>query len=127
MRAPAGWLLRVACNEQLREEFVTMHEAVQEILKVREFTQWKAPGGCGHPHKHAAIPCHWLTALQQPLVGLQPPPSHLPLPLTCCAQSDNLAQLPGGRDLPMADYANLTKAVRRSLKQVCHARDESGS
>jgi hypothetical protein len=30
----AGWLLRVACDEQLREEFVTMHEAVQEILKV---------------------------------------------------------------------------------------------
>jgi hypothetical protein len=29
-----GWLLRVVCNEQLREEFVTLHEAVEEILKV---------------------------------------------------------------------------------------------
>jgi len=60
-----GWLLRVACNEQMREEFVTMHEAVEEILK-----------------------------------------------------SDNLAQLPGGRELPRADYSNITKGLRRSLKQL---------
>ncbi|GBF90596.1 hypothetical protein Rsub_03168 [Raphidocelis subcapitata] len=60
-----GWLLRVACNEQMREEFATLHEAAEEILK-----------------------------------------------------SDGLAALPGGRPMPRADYQNLTKAVRRLLKQL---------
>jgi hypothetical protein len=34
------------------------------------------------------------------------------------AQSDGLAALPGGRALPPADYNNVTKAVRRTLKQA---------
>lgn len=31
---PAGWLLRMACNERMKEEFDTLHEAVIEMLKV---------------------------------------------------------------------------------------------
>lgn len=30
----AGWLLLMACNERMKEEFDTLHEAVIEILKV---------------------------------------------------------------------------------------------
>jgi hypothetical protein len=29
-----GWLLRLACNERMKEEFDTLHEAVLEMLKV---------------------------------------------------------------------------------------------
>jgi hypothetical protein len=29
-----GWLLRMACNERMKEEFDTLHEAVLEMLKV---------------------------------------------------------------------------------------------
>jgi hypothetical protein len=30
----AGWLLRLACDGQLKEEFETLHQAVIELLKV---------------------------------------------------------------------------------------------
>jgi hypothetical protein len=40
-----GWLLRVACNEQMREEFVTLHEAVEEILKVSAYFFFGGGGG----------------------------------------------------------------------------------
>lgn len=33
----AGWLLRMACNERMKEEFDTLHEAVVEILKVKHW------------------------------------------------------------------------------------------
>jgi hypothetical protein len=33
-----GWLLRLACNERMKEEFDTLHEAVLEMLKVRRST-----------------------------------------------------------------------------------------
>lgn len=64
----------MACNEQMREEFATLHEAVEEILK-----------------------------------------------------SEGLAALPGGRPMPRADYQNLTKAVRRLLKQVGRSSGRLGS
>lgn len=38
---------------------------------------------------------------------------------SCCpTQSDNLHKLPGGRDLPGADYRDITKPVRRMLRQL---------
>eukprot|EP00877_Chromochloris_zofingiensis_P014320 jgi/Chrzof1/9141/Cz03g37130.t1 len=60
-----GWFLLVVCNERLKEEFDTLHQAIIEILK-----------------------------------------------------SDNLHKLPGGRDLPGADYRDITKPVRRMLRQL---------
>jgi hypothetical protein len=47
---------------------------------------------------------------------MQPPLP--PWPRLVPAQTDKLAQLPGGRELPRADYRDVTKAARRLLKQV---------
>jgi hypothetical protein len=47
------------------------------------------------------------------LVKLSPRPN-----CSHSCQSDNLAQLPGGRDLPLGDYSNITKGIRRALKQL---------
>lgn len=68
--SPKGWLLRVACNEQMRDDFVTLHEALEEILKVA-----------------AQLPRDRAAATRAQLAGLVtscPPPRH-PHPHHPCA------------------------------------------
>ena len=76
---------------------------------------------CGSPFTAHTSACTTRT------LTLSPPPNpslnaRTKHSITCqhntTRQSDNLAQLPGSRPLPRADYLNETKALRRALKQV---------
>ncbi len=118
----------MCCNERIKEKFDNAHNAVVDGLKVR-VSVCVCVCVCLRVCVSPSIPCfcvyvrvhcsHMRASICTPV----PAPvcecvrARVCVCLTTCLQLDGLSVLPGGKPLPRGDYRDVSKVVRRLVRQ----------